>query len=319
MDDEWRKATSFIESNTPNNTRKSRDAAMQAFTLFCAERQCEVDVSAPMLTMFVRYMVQDKRRTATTARSYCYQLGAHFAPSGSRPHLSLLVQQALRAAAAAGPIVSRRKLPATAQQLRVALRRHLEHRGDFVHLRAAMVWLLGFLGFLRQSELVALNMADIWIDSMASADGERRDAVFVLIRKSKCDQERKGHTVVLAASEHAAFSPVAIVTDYLVARNNRLGINRQSALFTSMHNPFNRIGKDFPNKTVKEDLRLMGVVDWQMYGSHSLRRGGASEGWRQGISEVVLRRHGRWKSDAIFLYLVPSEAELASVSAALLG
>jgi len=319
MDAEWAEASSFIERNTPANTSKSRQSAWRAFREFCGSRLCDIVVSSTMLVMFVRYLVQDRQLTATTVRSYCYQLGAHFAPPGSNPHLSMVVQQALRAASSLGPVVSRRKLPATAQHLRLVLRDHLQHSGDFVHLRAALVWCLGFLGFLRQSELVALDLDSVWVDTVTSKDGASRDAVFVLVRKSKCDQEQKGHTVVLAAGEQAAFDPVSILLDYLTVRNNRRLMAPQRALFTTAVAPFNRVGRDFPNKTVKNDLQHLGVADWRSYGSHSLRRGGASESWRQGISEVVLRRHGRWKSDAIFLYLVPSDAELAEVSSTLLA
>jgi hypothetical protein len=45
-------------------------------------------------------------------------------------------------------------------------------------------------------------------------------------------------------------------------------------------------------------------IDVKRYSAHSLRRGGATAAWLSGVPREVLAVHGRWKSDAVDLYLV---------------
>ena len=45
------------------------------------------------------------------------------------------------------------------------------------------------------------------------------------------------------------------------------------------------------------------MKDWDSYGSHSCHSGGATFARQQGLSVELIKRHGKWKSDGVFLYL----------------
>ena len=58
-------------------------------------------------------------------------------------------------------------------------------------------------------------------------------------------------------------------------------------------------------------LKKIGVLDTAMYGSHSLRRGGCTSAMLAKVNLHTIKRHGRWKSDAVYLYMVDDmEAKL---------
>ena len=59
-------------------------------------------------------------------------------------------------------------------------------------------------------------------------------------------------------------------------------------------------------------------MDPKPYGSHSLRRGGATAAAEHKVRMHVLKRHGRWLSDSVYLYVVDDLEEQLSVSATIL-
>jgi hypothetical protein len=73
-----------------------------------------------------------------------------------------------------------------------------------------------------------------------------------------------------------------------------------------------------PYHTVKRLLVKIGMSSTG-YGSHSLRRGGATAAARAKVQMHVVKRHGRWASDAVYLYIVDSIEEQLGLSAAVLG
>ena len=77
-----------------------------------------------------------------------------------------------------------------------------------------------------------------------------------------------------------------------------------------------RMGSKTPNHRVKDLLRRIGV-DPTQYGSHSCRKGGCSKAAAAGVELRVLKRHGRWKSWAVFLYIHDSVKKKLEVTSAL--
>jgi len=64
---------------------------------------------------------------------------------------------------------------------------------------------------------------------------------------------------------------------------------------------------------VKRWLKRIGVNPKE-YGSHSLRRGGTTAAAKN-VPTHLLKRHGRWRSDAVFLYIEDDLAQQLSVTA----
>jgi hypothetical protein len=64
-----------------------------------------------------------------------------------------------------------------------------------------------------------------------------------------------------------------------------------------------------PNKILKKLLKCRPDVDAALYGSHSLRKNGCTEAAAAGVQIRLLKSHGNWKSDAMFLYIKSSLEE----------
>jgi hypothetical protein len=65
----------------------------------------------------------------------------------------------------------------------------------------------------------------------------------------------------------------------------------------------------------------MGLPEQEIsrYGSHSLRKGGATAAAATRVRMHLLKRHGRWRSDAVFIYIVDPLVARLEVSRAILS
>ena len=79
-----------------------------------------------------------------------------------------------------------------------------------------------------------------------------------------------------------------------------------------------KLAKSAPCSLVK-NWRARIKVDPKGFDSHSLRRGGATAAAQAHVKMHVLKRHGRWLSDAVYMYIVDGPEEQLGVSQAVLG
>jgi integrase len=162
-------------------------------------------------------------------------------------------------------------------------------------VRDMFMLLLMFVGFLRESEAVALLVTDVWIETVEETGQE---ALYVVVRKSKTDQYSENATIVIGACPGNNLCPVMWY---------RLHVSKQQGSPFLFHKLAKGKGEKLatttPNHTVKRWLVKIGVSA-QGYGSHSLRRGGATAAAKAKVQMHVIKRHGRWASDAVYLYIV---------------
>jgi integrase len=197
------------------------------------------------------------------------------------------------------------KLPGTVGHLKAMI--PLVNR-DERDIRDMFMLILMFLGFLRESEIVALEFEDIWV-----GDLEGTEVLYVYISPmSKNDTERTGHTVVLVEAPESPLCPVSWFRLHCKTRRSATHVFHSSFLEPKKLSP------KTPNSIFKRWLKAIGV-DPRPYGSHSLRRGGVSAAAAAGIRTHVLKRHGRWKSDAVYLYIVDPTTQVLSVTKTLLS
>lgn len=57
----------------------------------------------------------------------------------------------------------------------------------------------------------------------------------------------------------------------------------------------------------------------ELYGSHSLRRGGVTSARASGVEMLEIQRHGRWRSMAVWGYVGPTDAQRMLVTANIFG
>jgi len=219
-----------------------------------------------------------------------------------------LVKETAAAVKRVGKTVSHAKKPLSTEMWAEMLRTSSYTVEDWRNLA-----LLGLMtvAMLRQSEAIALRAEDLWVEELDEAGGRKRDVMFVLITKSKTDQERRGETVVVAASDNYNTCAVRVVRQWLLIR-------QQSSEYV-----FHKLNSDKPlknqepNAIMKREVERIGY-DPKPYGSHSARKGGATAAVARGVEMHLLKRHGRWRSDAVYAYITDSLAARLSVSLNLL-
>jgi hypothetical protein len=153
---------------------------------------------------------------------------------------------------------------------------------------------------------MALKPSDVWADTI-----EEQEVVFIFVEKSKVDQLRTGHTIVLPVG--GPLCPKVWLRAFWAIRPSA----GEKALFCDSKGI--RLSKKHPYRLIKRWLPLVGV-DPAQYGSHSCRKGGvtaAANVASHPVSVHVLKRHGNWRSDAIFVYLEDSLSSKLTVGLAL--
>jgi integrase len=162
--------------------------------------------------------------------------------------------------------------------------------------------LIGFAGALRRSELAALTLADLVLDT---------DGLRVFIAASKTDPTGTGHTRGLAYGTHPDTCPVRAWQAWLHHRHPR-----QAGPDRAGHPapPAPPAGSAFVGIDRWGHLATRGLSDRAIaaiisgraraaglpghWAGHSLRRGFATTAYRAGTAEIALMRHGRWRSPA---------------------
>lgn len=182
--------------------------------------------------------------------------------------------------------------------------------GGLLEVRDIFILILMFVGFLRESEAVGLDGADVWLQK--DPDTSMR-TLYVVVRKSKTDQFSENATIVIGECPQSPLCPVRWYLKHDGLRMSNVPLFHQMGKTAGQ-----RLAKATPNHILKKWLKRI-KVDPKAYGSHSLRRGGATAAAKAKVRMHVIKRHGRWASDAVYLYIVDGLEEQMMVSSAVLG
>jgi integrase len=202
---------------------------------------------------------------------------------------------------------SKPKLPVTPAMLVQMAKRATPNE---ISIRDVFMFIIMFVGFLREEEVTSLKVEDMWIGKLA---GVEEEVLFVCVAKSKTDPGRNGAIMVLAACPGSFICPVKWYRLYCKVRRSTTHV------FHCADKEASKMAKSTPNGLLKKALTGLGI-DPKPYGSHSLRRGGATAAAAYQVRTHVLKRHGRWASDAVYLYIQdPGETRVAVSRAILHG
>ena len=177
-----------------------------------------------------------------------------------------------------------------------------------MEVRDICILVLLFIGFLRESEAMQLLFEDVSILTQKEDGRTLGESLVLILRKSKMDQYSENATVVLAACPGHKLCPV-------MWAKKLIGWRFPGPTFFTGTGGGKPVGSALvnttPNFVIKRWLKKIGVLDTAMYGSHSLRRGGCTSAMLAKVNLHTIKRHGRWKSDAVYLYMVDDmEAKL---------
>ena len=251
--------------------------------------QCEATPLPADPTVFSLYLVHliQQDRSVSCVNSAIYGASWVHKKSGyQQPSDHPLVQGAAEAARRilARPPSCRR--PLEASHVKSAILR-LE-QGPLSDIQVAVLFALGFFGFLRWDDLSRLTVGNLQFE-------DPHLAMFLTQRKN--DQFRQGSWVFIARSDSSP-CPVAVVEKFLKEGNH----DRKLWLFrrVSSTNEGVKLRRDPMSysraaKFIKAELRKEGL-DPGLYGIHSLRAGGATTAAALGVPERLFQRQGGWRS-----------------------
>jgi integrase len=179
-------------------------------------------------------------------------------------------------------VAQKQKRPATKRIMNALLS---EIQGDrLIDIRNRALLAIGYAGAFRRSELAALNVEDIEQDS---------EGVYIIVRKSKTDQEGQGMKKFIYYGEKASQCPVRLLEAWIRAAEIKEG-----ALFRRV-NKGGRVGDRMSDKAiynvVKDTARKAGF-DEREFGGHSLRAGLITQLADDGVEERDIMRHSGHKS-----------------------
>jgi integrase len=209
---------------------------------------------------------------------------------------ALEVRRALAVANKLAVLKVGQKWPLERPQLQQVVK-YLRVKGDddFVAVRDMALFLVGWCGMFRCSELVS-------VEEEERRYTESEDGVMLFLRKSKTDQSGQGAFVLLArCDEDEDLCPVKALQrlERLLRRRGQLS----GPVFTQSQQSSAALSKSTVGPQLRKVLEWAKMAHWERYAAHSLRRGGATWEVRKGVSLRMVQAMGRWKSDVVREYL----------------
>ena len=133
---------------------------------------------------------------------------------------------------------------------------------------------------MRVGEISALKVKNLQVDS-------ERNLLACTFERSKADQFGVGVTSYIPITESLT-NPVRYI-DILRGKEPE-----ERVCPWSMYSLISRL---------RQRLEMIGVEDPAAYSWHSFRRGAAFLASRKGVQDCVIKKHGRWSSDAYIRYV----------------
>lgn len=309
-------AQTFLALAIGSSTRQTYSSGVKSFLAFVDEHRIRpaFPSSVPTLCLWVTHLASPPRPlTIGTCKVYLAAVITRHTEMGfanplidAPPMLDRILTGIKKMAArTASP-----KLPITTAMLEeMQPHLNLQHRSDV--LLWAMMW-TATAGLLRISEFTVRNEHDstrtlrtrqltlhgesgeIYTLTQATTAGEEMQHATLHLDASKTDPFRTGVDIILSA-------PTTLKALLAYGTHCRLPAASQSvALF---HQPdHSAVTRSWLMKQVDRLLQLTGR-DPRLYSSHSFRKGGAVSLQSKGVEDSLIRRAGRWKSDAFHLYV----------------
>lgn len=200
------------------------------------------------------------------------------------------------------------KLPITTDMLRV-MSAYLNPRIRTDALVLAMAW-VALVAMLRISEFTTddknqghlltmsqlsfITESDTKVDSMHISSKMSIRYATLRLAQSKTDPFRMGVDVVISSQE--AIHALVNYLEQTSYESNSL----QSPLFR--YRTGEAVNRQWFMREISTLITASGY-DTSNYTSHSFRKGGAVSLQQRGVSDSIIRKMGRWKSDAYHLYL----------------
>jgi site-specific recombinase XerD len=290
------------------STLKSYDSDWRSFELWGLEHQHQTLPAAPTTVALYLAHLTDRGLKASTIRRHLASISVRHQLAGydeTNPARAPQVSAVMKGIAREGRGRPTRK--ATAATL-LSIRTLVDGLGERpADLRDRAIILVGFAGALRRSEVVAIDAELVTLDA---------GGLLIRIPHSKTDQEGAGMILGLPYGAHQRTCPVRAYLAWM----DRSGI-ATGPVFRPVNRHGHILGRRLGDRAVADMLhrRALAAGLEGAYSGHSLRAGFATEAYRQGVPELAVMRHGRWRSSQVMRGYVQEGRVWSDNAAAELG
>ena len=296
----------LLQGDLTASSRASYASQVHQFQLFCGLRHVAPWPDPFLVAEFILGRAQQHYKLSTIVAGvsalarWAVDIGA-MAFTGTP-----VVTRALKVAATHAVLTTRQKLPLARADLRaVVVALSAPWQPDpWRRARDRALFLLGWAGLFRSSELVALAWEHV------SFFGK---GLVLFVPLSKTDPGA-GAWVFVAAAVDRAVCPIGALRGL-----QRWQPDGRGPVFRPHADSSAALSKATVGPRLRKALRAVAVPDWALYAAHSLRRGGATHAAQLGVSYRMIQVLGRWRSDAMRHYLYCCPDELWAASAQMLG
>jgi hypothetical protein len=248
--------------------------------------------SSPLHTGFLKSCAKSNRRQLKVTSPPCDPATSNLATT-LKP--STMIESILSSEAATdsmGNDKKRLRLPITAPILHRIIDKIRNPDHDSINLKAALC--VAFAGFLRSGEFTWDTTSGVYL-ARHHVVFNSNNSVTLTLPSSKTDPFHRGVSIILAGSPSSPICPVRS----LRALFTRFPRNSSHPLFSRTSGPFNR---QYLVEKIKEML-LRAAISTVGFSGHSLRKGAAVSAAANGLSRDEIKLLGRWKSDAVDVYI----------------
>jgi integrase len=268
-----RQRLASCEHAQTTRTGYTHDCVM--FRRWCGEMELAALPATPdALALYVTHLLTSGRKVATAQRrvsAVAYMHREAGLSSPATPDIRRLMRNARRL-----KLDGVRKVrPLTLDHIR-AIAAALASEDTPLAMRDRALILTGFASALRSANLVALRLQD----AEFCPEGVR-----LVIRRSKTDQTGRGAFIGLPHGKHPETDPVQALLAWLARRGTSPG-----PLFTRFDSKSAALPLQ-PERIcqiVQHAVRRIGLDEWQLFGSHSMRAGFVTIARKSGVPDWMI-------------------------------
>ena len=278
------------------NTRKSYNVQFKKWIRWCKEHSIHTVFPANdfHVALFLTHLIQSGSSISVIEAVFYSLKWSHDIVGVNSPCDTNLVRFTLDAAKKLCSAPAQKKKPISAEIIANMFASYNLDTISLYHIRTLAMIVIGFSGFLRIGELLNLKCSDVTFQG---------DYLSLYIRSSKTDQTRRGSSVIIAKSSSDT-CPYKTLQLYF----SKAGLSTESENYVFRAVSFCKNAKVFKLKKdgnlsytrarelLHEKLVEVGLNPKE-YGTHSLRRGGATASAVNNVCDRLFKKHGRWKSD----------------------
>ena len=303
-------------SSKADKTVKNYQQAFIWFANWCKNMKLNpFSVDKEIIGMYLVKLSQDNCSAATLNKAF-YGINWIYTVSGREPNpcgnnwLKLCLDSCRRQVAKP----TKRKEPITQTMIQDIVKQYVHSSSTIMDLRIAVLCLLSYAGFLRFSEAISIRRTDITFNETFCC---------IYLPQSKTDVYRQGQHVLIARTGNMS-CPVATLERYLAACNiasisdefifRGVQFNSSSKRYVLRPDKYQHLSYTRTRELLHEALKTLGyeIKDFCL---HSLRSGAVSRAAGAGISDRLLCKHARWRSDkSKNMYIKDDVNSLLSVS-----